>query len=132
MLDPVNNAIDRIRLSCGDTETPYWLEDSVYQYALTSSKDNEKAATKKCAQYILAALTRNAHEKLVQIEIYGSEYFENYRLFILSVIRDPSSGNVAPIPYGGGVMKEEQSQLIANGDVNICKSPVKVFRGRKW
>ena len=37
-----------------------------------------------------------------------------------------------PIPYGGGVMKEEQSSLVTNGEVNVYKSPVKVFRGRPW
>ena len=132
MLDPINNPVHRIRLTCGDTDMPYWLEDSMYEYALSVASGNEKAATKQCAQYILAALSRNAHEKLVQIEIYGREYFENYREFIMTVIRNPASGAVAPIPYGGGVMKEEQSSLVANGEVNGYKSPVKVFRGRPW
>lgn len=130
MLDPINNPVDRIRLTCGDTETPYWLENGMYEYALTVANGNEKAATKQCAQYILAALSRNAHEKLVQIEIYGREYFENYREFIMSVIRNPASGGVAPIPYAGGVMKEEPCQLIANGDVNTYKPPLKTKRGR--
>jgi len=103
MLDPINNPVHRIRLTCGDTDMPYWLEDSMYEYALSVANGNEKAATKQCAQYILAALSRNAHEKLVQIEIYGREYFENYREFIMTVIRNPASGAVAPIPYGGAV-----------------------------
>ena len=130
MLDPVNNPVHRIRLTCGDTEMPYWLEDSMYEYALSVANGNEKAATKQCAQYILAALSRNAHEKLVQIEIYGKEYFDNYKEFIQMVIKNPSSGNIAPIPYAGGVMKSEQSVLVSNGDVNIYKTPLNRVRNR--
>ena len=133
MLDPINDPVARIRLACGDTEQPYWLDDSTYQYALHQSNNNEKQATKQCAFYILAQLTRNAHEKLVQIEIYGREYFENYRDFIMMVIKNPMSGAVAPIPYGGGVMKEEASQLIANGEVNTYKTPMNRKRIKpKW
>ena len=130
MLDPINNPVHRIRLTCGDTDMPYWLEDSMYEYALSVANGNEKAATKQCAQYILAALSRNAHEKLVQIEIYGKEYFDNYKEFIQMVIKNPSSGNVAPVPYAGGVMKSEQSQYVSNGDVNVYKTPLKRIRSR--
>lgn len=130
MLDPANSAIDRIKLACGDTEKPYWLDDSVYQHAITSNNGNEKSAIRQCAYYILAQLSRNAHEKLAQIEIYGKEYFDNYKEFIQMVIKNPSSGNVAPVPYAGGVMKSEQSQYVSNGDVNVYKTPLKRIRSR--
>jgi len=57
MLDPINDPVARIRLACGDTEQPYWLDDSTYQYALQQSNNNEKQATKQCAFYILAQLS---------------------------------------------------------------------------
>ena len=130
MLDPANSAVDRVKLACGDTDKPYWLDDTVYKFSLESNNGNEKAAIRQCAYYILAQLSRNAHEKLVQIEIYGKEYFDNYKEFIQMVIKNPSCGNIAPIPYAGGVMKSEQSVLVSNGDVNIYKTPLNRARNR--
>lgn len=124
MLDPTNSAIDRIKLAVGDTEAPFWLDDSVYEYALQSANGNEKRAVKDCANHILGVLSRNAHEKLVQIEIYGKEYFDSYKEFLLTVIRNPMSGNSASLGYGGGVLKQTTSTLIADGQVNIYKTPL--------
>lgn len=124
MLDPTNIAIDRIKLAVGDTEAPFWLDDSVYEYALNTANYKENAAIKACANYILGVLSKNAHEKLVQIEIYGKEYFDSYKEFLLTVIRNPMSGNSSTIGYGGGVLKQTGSTLVAEGLVNIYKTPM--------
>lgn len=124
MLDPTNSAIDRVKLAVGDTEAPFWLDDSVYEYALIAANGKENMAIKACANYILGVLSKNAHEKLVQIEIYGKEYFDSYKEFLLTVIRNPMSGTSSSIAYGGGVLKQSSSEMVTNGLVNIYKTPM--------
>lgn len=124
MLDPTNSAIDRVKLAVGDTEAPFWLDDSVYEYALIAANGKENMAIKACANYILGVLSKNAHEKLVQIEIYGKEYFDSYKEFLLTVIRNPMSGTSSSIAYGGGVLKQPNSEMVTNGLVNIYKTPM--------
>ena len=107
-LDPVNDPISRIRLLIGDTDESWpFLEDSTYEYLLGKFNSNEKAAAKEAAIYVLASLTKYARERTGQIEVYGSDYFKNYKDFLELFLTNPNTGMFNPIMYAGGISKED-------------------------
>lgn len=124
-LDPVNDPISRIRLMIGDTEEvdPY-LDDSVYSYLLGKYNNNERASAKEAAIYVLASLTKYVRERTGQIEVYGAEWFKNYKEFLDSFINNPSIGGYNPIPYAGGISKSDMRKNDSDPDLvrpNIYK-----------
>ena len=59
----LSTAVDRVRLIIGDTSDIEWLSDTEIEYALSSNNDNENAASKRCAQFILARMAYSGHER---------------------------------------------------------------------
>lgn len=110
-LDPANSAISRLRLACGDiTDLPY-LDDTTYQYCLDTQLNNEVAATKMAAQLILAQLSYGSHQRLDKIEMWGSEAFNNYLIFIRQVITNPSLNATGGIYCGGMLLADVQANI---------------------
>jgi len=106
--DPVNNAIDRVRLMVGDTDPQFeFLDDSTYQFVLDKNNDNEKSAARESARYILAYIARFTRERTGDIEVYGKEFFENYRQLLMDLINNPNFSDVLPMPYAGGISKQD-------------------------
>ena len=78
--DPVNSSTDRVRLITGDTDPVFeFLDDETYNYVIDKNNSNEKQAALEAAKYILASITRFTRERTGDIEVYGNEFFKNYR-----------------------------------------------------
>lgn len=115
--DPTNNIIDRVRLMVGDTDPTYeFLDDSTYQYLLDKHSNNEKAAALEAAKYILANIARYTRERTGDIEVYGNEFFKNYRNFLLDLVNNPNFGSINAMPYAGGISKADMASNDANTD----------------
>lgn len=105
ILDPTT-AIGKLRLRLGDYSDFPIFEDPVYQSALDDNDSNLNRTTMLMAQYILATLTQQTHQKLVQIEVYGGEWFTNYLAFIKATILNPSFMSYSPFPYSPSITDE--------------------------
>lgn len=125
--DPANNAIDRIRLITGDTDPVYeFLDDATYQYALDSNNQNEKQAALETARYILANIARFTRERTGDIEVYGNEFFKNYRNYLLELVNNPNFSSILPMPYAGGISKQDMLDNDTNED-NVRPQPYRGF-----
>jgi len=114
--DPANSTTDRVRLITGDTDPVYeFLDDSTYVYLIDKHRDNEKQAALEAAKYILANITRYTRERTGDIEVYGNEFFRNYRTYLLELVNNPNFSSILPRPYAGGISKKD---MLAN-DENI-------------
>lgn len=106
---PASNVIDRLRLMVGDTSLPpfEYLDDGTYTYLLTKHSDNEMAAAREAATYILFQLARSARERAGDIEVYGSEYFKNYKDALEKFLNGGNGVYDAAMPYFGGISVED-------------------------
>ena len=102
LIDPTT-PLGKLRLRVGDTNDLELLPDSVYLSTLDDCSQNVPRATIIVAQYILAMLTSQTHQKLAQIEVYGSDFYKQYESFIRLTILNPNLSQLAPIPYAGGL-----------------------------
>jgi hypothetical protein len=98
ILDPTTN-IGKMRLRVGDYSDLPIFPDEVYQSALDDSQGNLPRGCVLVAQYILATLTGQTHQKLAQIEVYGGEWFNNYLAFVKATILNPNLMTFNPLPY---------------------------------
>lgn len=98
----LTTAVDRVRLAIADYADPEILDDATIQYVLTKHDDNETAATKECAMYILGMLAQSTHSRIDRIEMWGSERFNNYLVYLKQVLMNPSMFLTGGI-YAGGV-----------------------------
>lgn len=115
--DPANSATDRVRLNVGDTDPNYeFLDDTTYQYLLNKHNNNEKQATLEAAKYILAFIARYTRERTGDIEVYGNEFFKNYRDWLLELINNPNFSNILAKPYAGGISKQDMLDNDLNSD----------------
>lgn len=113
VLDP-NSQIGMIRLRIADWSDLPILDDSVIQSALDQNDGSVTRASKLCAQYILGFLTSKVHRRLgLQLEIYGAEWYKNYKDFILLTIKDPTFMDISPLPYSAA---------------SDCPSPILLFQ----
>lgn len=105
IIDPTSN-IGKLRLRCGDYNEIGIMPDSVYQSVLDDNENNLNASARVMAMYILGALSKDSHRKLVQIEVWGKEAFDSYKEFLMLTFKDPAFMNLAPIPYSGGLTED--------------------------
>ncbi len=98
VIDPTSTT-GKLRLRCGDTSDLPILSDEVYEQTYTDSGNSLNRASVTCAQYILALLSQNTHQKLVQIEVWGGEAFTNYMNYLTKVVLNPQLSQTCPIPY---------------------------------
>jgi hypothetical protein len=104
--DPKNNPVDRIRLMIGDTLPDPILDDETYDYILEKYKNENRAAV-AAAQMILFNLTRYTRERTGDIEVYGADYFNNYRKTLQDWLRNPQYGESLAMPYAGGISRAD-------------------------
>ena len=105
LLDPTTN-VGKMRLRVGDYSDLPIMPDVVYISALKDCNDYMPRACVLMAQYILAALTGQTHQKLAQIEVFGAEWFNNYLAFVKATILNPNFMQVTPMPYVATVVDE--------------------------
>lgn len=98
LLDPTTN-VGKMRLRVGDYSDLPIMPDEVYLSALTDCDNYLPRACVLMAQYILASLTGQTHQKLAQIEVFGGEWFNNYLAFVKATILNPNLMQVTPLPY---------------------------------
>lgn len=93
--------VGRVRLRIGDVSDLPFLSDAVIIDAIQENDNSLPRASQLCAQYILAQLAFKSHKKMVQLEVWGAEAFENYRKFLIDTVSNPAFiGSTYPIPYG--------------------------------
>jgi restriction endonuclease len=125
--DPVNSITDRVRLVTGDTDPVYeFLDDETYGYVLDKNNNNEKQAALEAAKYILASITRFTRERTGDIEVYGNEFFKNYRTYLLELVNNPNFSTIFPMPYAGGISKKD---MLANDENLDNVRPTVAYRG---
>lgn len=88
-----------LRLRCADVGDLPYLPSAVYTQALADAGGNMPQAAKTCSIYILGLLSQKTRRRLNQLEVYGSEAFQQYKEFLLLTVSNPAFMSVAPIPY---------------------------------
>lgn len=121
----LSTAVDRVRLTIGDTSDMEWLSDTEIEYALSSNNNNENAAAKQCAQFILARMAYSGHERLDKLEFWG-DAFDKYMRFLKEVINSSTMNGTAGI-YVGGMDKAEFINN-ANDDTLVQRAVPSYFR----
>lgn len=117
--NPATNPIDRVRLNVGDIWPDMeMLHDEDYQYFLDKNNGNENRASIDAARAILFALTRMTRERTGDIEVYGADWFNNYRKALEMIIKDPNLSLSLAMPYAGGISLSDMAQNNANPDNN--------------
>jgi hypothetical protein len=101
IIDP-NTLIGQLRLALGDWRDLPVLSDDIYQSALDKYNNNFKAARALCGQYILATLSFDSDAKMGIIISYGSQVYNQYKDYLLLVLKDPAFNGVCPLPYVAG------------------------------
>lgn len=125
IIDP-STPLGKIRLRVGDWQSLPILPDSVILSALEDCQDNIPRASSLCAQYVLATLTHCTHRKLANLEVWGSEKFDNYVRFIKLTILNPHNMSIAPVPYSGST-EEEHPLIEFTNEWNKTYSPSYTF-----
>lgn len=98
----LNSPIGLLRYRCGDfLDGAQQLPDEVYQSALDEKNGNMRAAAILCCQYILAGLAFSTQQKMGVIEVYGQQAYQQYRDYLMLIVKDPNFSGISPIPYGG-------------------------------
>ena len=98
IIDP-SSPLGLVRLRIADYQDIPYLNDAVIQSTLDSTNGNVPKAAKICATYILGMLAHKTHRKMAQLEVWGSESFENYSKFLMLTINNPAYMDLSPIPY---------------------------------
>ena len=93
------SSVGKVRLRIGDVGDLPFLPDGVIQGAVEDNGNNLPAAAQLCAQYILAQLAFRGHKKMAQMEIFGSDVFNQYRTFLIDTVSNPVFMSSSAIPY---------------------------------
>jgi len=123
--DDPTNPIDRIRLKVGDTDNHNeYLDDRWYTYYLSSTNGNEVIASIEIAKAILVRFTGHTREVVDQVEIYGNQRFEQYLKWLKDFVDNPNlSGFRSPVPFAGGIPRQDMFERRSDPDNNIVDIP---------
>lgn len=102
IIDPTTD-LGRVRLRVGDYLDITIFSDEVYTAALADCLGNVPRASRLMAQYILGVLSMRVHERLGNVEVFGSDYAKQYIAFLKSTILNPHFMELAPVPYIAGI-----------------------------
>ena len=98
-IDPTT-AIGKVRLRIADWSDIPMLPDVVIQSTLDDNNGNIPAAAKTAARYLLGMLSGKIHRKIgLQLEVFGSEWYTNYRNFLMLTFTNPNFMDLSPIPF---------------------------------
>lgn len=123
VLDPVNSAVDRIRLRVADFQDIPILTNDVIQYYITKNNSNEYQAAKECAFIILGTLARNAgYMKIDALISDNKNAYASYKDYLLKLTTDPRTSLSVPKSYFGGISKADMLLNNANADNNLTPS----------
>lgn len=123
---PATSATDRLRLLVGDIWSDFEiLTDADYQYFLNKYSANENRAALDAARTILFKLARLTRERTGDIEVYGSEWFKDYKAALELMIKNPDLTISVAMPYAGGISKSD----MLNNDLNTDNVVGDIFIG---
>jgi hypothetical protein len=97
----INSPVGLLRMRCGDTRDIPILPDDVYEAALTEKNGNLKSAAILCGNYILAQLAFDGQQQMGIITVYGNHVFQQYKEYLMLMVKDPGLSDISPIPYSG-------------------------------
>lgn len=101
--DPVNNALDRVRIYCTDTDNNELLiEDSILEFMLIEANGNEKQAAVRALSYLLFQIAKMGDEKVGGVYLKNSERIKNLRLVLDDLKADLIKVGVGSV-YAGGI-----------------------------
>lgn len=115
--NPRTNAVDRIRLAVGDIwDDMEMLTDEDYEYFLERYDGNENRATMEAVKALLFKLARMTRERTGDIEVYGSDWFNNYYKMLMLLLKDPNAALSLAVPYAGGISRSDMLKNDMNCD----------------
>lgn len=97
----INSPVGLLRMRCGDVRDIPILPDEVYESALVEKNGNLKSAAVLCGNYILAQLAFDGQQQMGIITVYGQHVFQQYKEYLMLMVKDPGLSDISPIPYGG-------------------------------
>lgn len=125
--DPTNSATDRVRLIVGDINPDdEVLDDSVYNYLLTTYSNDENKTAIEALKYIVARYAGLADETAGDISIKYSDLYKAAKELLDNLISDPSMSLLAVgTPYAGGINLQDRllnpsSNPFRLGDYKNC------------
>lgn len=120
--NPANRPIDALRLTVGDIWDDFEvLSDADYQYFLDAAGGNIRRASMDALRACLFRLSRMTRERTGDIEVYGSEWFNNYLNALKLILKDPNISISIARPYAGGISKHDMIDNDLNWD-NVTRS----------
>jgi len=119
-IDPSTN-LGKLRLALADWSDLPVLPDSVYIQTLSDNNDNLQKCKVVLGSYILGIFSQGVHRRMsVQLEVWGGEKFDQYKQYLLMIVKDPSFSGLCPIPYSGsGDSPHEIIQFISDYKKNF-------------
>lgn len=121
---PSTSATDRVRLNVGDIWADFeLLHDEDYQYFIDKNNGNENRATLDAARALLFSLTRFTRERTGDIEVYGGDWFNNYRRALELTLKDPNIAISLAVPYAGGISRSDMHSNRMKSDNNSVIVP---------
>lgn len=113
----LTNPVMEVRLNVGDIwQDMELLSDTDYQYFLDKYSGSVRRATLDAARAILFKISRFSRERTGDIEVYGSEWFKNYRNALMDMVKNPELSMSVAMPYAGGISKEDMRANDENSD----------------
>jgi hypothetical protein len=113
----LTNPVMEVRLNVGDIwQDMELLSDADYQYFLDKYSGSVRRATLDAARAILFKISRFSRERTGDIEVYGSEWFKNYRNALMDMVKNPELSMSVAMPYAGGISKEDMRANDENSD----------------
>lgn len=97
-IDPSTN-LGRLRLRLSDWNDIVILPDSVYNQTLIDTNNNLQQCVVQLGSMILGMLSQKVHRKLGTLEVFGNQVFDQYKQYLLMIIKDPAFSSLSPIPY---------------------------------
>jgi hypothetical protein len=109
--------IEQVRLNVGDNNAEFQiLPDDTYQWLLDKYSNNVNRSSMDAARYILFELTKfPTRERTGQIEVWN-EWVNAYRKALELFIKDPNLTVMIPVPYAGGISKDDMRQNDSDND----------------
>lgn len=118
--NPATSATDRVRLLVGDIWDDFEiLQDADYQFWLDKYSGNENRSALDAARAILFKLSRLTRERTGDIEVYGSEWFKDYRAALQDMLKNPDLSINIAMPYAGGISKSDMRDNDSNSDNTV-------------
>lgn len=116
--NPSTNPIDAVRLTVQDTDPVFFfLADNEYQYFLDKNNQNISRTSKEVARVILFKLASYVRERADVLEVYGSDYFKQYKVALDMFLKEAQFGDVASaMPYAGGISRSDIESNISDLD----------------